>query len=219
METTGCVYKIVNLITDEKYIGQTTQTLENRWKQHIKDSRKKRYEKRPLYQAIKKYGIENFKIEKIEDCSTEKLHKREKYWIEVYDTFHNGYNVTMGGAGKKTIEDEEIIKEYSEKQNIRDVAKKYKISVDAVSAILIHNNIPIKPMVEVNVDKFGTKIDMHTKEGQYIKSFRSAREAARTIKPDTKNIDGVAVQIMRVCKGERQTAYGYVWKFSENCEK
>jgi len=57
-------------------------------------------EKRPLYSAINKYGIEHFKIEKIEECGIDILNEREIYWIDYYHSYHNGYNATKGGDGK-----------------------------------------------------------------------------------------------------------------------
>jgi hypothetical protein len=53
-----------------------------------------------LYDAINKYGSENFSIEEVEECSPEVLNDREVYWIEQYGSFKNGYNATRGGEGK-----------------------------------------------------------------------------------------------------------------------
>lgn len=53
---------------------------------------------RPLYQAMKEYGIENFSVETLEE--TENPEEREKYWIEYFSSFKNGYNATIGGDGK-----------------------------------------------------------------------------------------------------------------------
>lgn len=44
------------------------------------------------------YGLEHFMIEPIEkDIPNEQLNEREQYWISYYDSFHNGYNSTIGG--------------------------------------------------------------------------------------------------------------------------
>lgn len=74
-------------------------SLEKRWKEHCKDYNKARTEKRPLYNAMQKYGIENFRIEKIEECADNIASEREVYWIEKLQTFKNGYNATAGGDG------------------------------------------------------------------------------------------------------------------------
>ena len=56
------IYAITNKINNKQYVGKTTDTIEYRWKRHLIDSRKRIYEKRPLYNAINKYGFENFTI-------------------------------------------------------------------------------------------------------------------------------------------------------------
>ena len=58
----GYIYLIENKINEKKYIGKTYLNIEKRWKQHCNDS--KRFN-RPLYQAMKKYGIENFSINQL----------------------------------------------------------------------------------------------------------------------------------------------------------
>jgi len=50
-----------------------------------------------LYKAFNKYGIENFTFEEIEQVDNSILDEREKYWIEYYDSYFNGYNSTLGG--------------------------------------------------------------------------------------------------------------------------
>ena len=57
------IYKITNDINNKVYIGKTLSTIDKRWKEHQRDSQKRRCEQRPLYSAIRKYGIEHFHIE------------------------------------------------------------------------------------------------------------------------------------------------------------
>ena len=96
------IYKITNDINKKIYIGKTVETIEKRWKEHIKDSKKKTSENRPLYRAINKYGIEHFSIEEIEEVQDQfLLSDRERFWIEYFGSFKNGYNATIGGDGKQ----------------------------------------------------------------------------------------------------------------------
>jgi len=90
------IYKITNLKTKEIYIGKSTNVAD-RWKNHVKaacglsgvaDSQFQR--------ALKKYGIENFTWELLEETTKEKLTEREKYYINFYDTTHYGYNQRLG---------------------------------------------------------------------------------------------------------------------------
>ena len=52
-----------------------------------------------LYKAFKKYGLDNFEFSIIEECLPEDRFKREKYWIDYYNTYEDGYNETRGGEG------------------------------------------------------------------------------------------------------------------------
>ena len=98
----GFIYKITNKINGKSYIGKTEQTVEKRFKEHISDARNKAHMDRPLYRAIRKYGIENFIIETLEECDN--AVEREVFWIKHYNTFGNsGYNATIGGDGKPWI--------------------------------------------------------------------------------------------------------------------
>lgn len=91
----GLIYVITNLTNDKKYVGQTRQQLNKRWLSHITESRS--YTERPLYRAMNKYGIDNFKIRILEECDVNKLNEREIWWIQSLDSYHNGYNATTGG--------------------------------------------------------------------------------------------------------------------------
>ena len=52
-----------------------------------------------LHKDIQELGYLNFNLEEIEKVEYEFLDEREKYWINYYDTFYNGYNMTCGGKG------------------------------------------------------------------------------------------------------------------------
>ncbi len=92
------IYKVTNKINGKSYIGFTTKTLIQRKCQHKKYCNKK---KRKFYDAIKSYGWDNFEWEiiyesqDIQHCLT----IMEPYFIREYNTFLNGYNMTMGGEG------------------------------------------------------------------------------------------------------------------------
>lgn len=100
------IYKITNKINNKSYIGQTIGRLCDRWAQHNYNT--KRQENKPLYNAMKKYGKENFKIEEIGGANNiTELNYQEWLLIHTYDTLYpNGYNLREGGGnrGKNTPE-------------------------------------------------------------------------------------------------------------------
>lgn len=209
------IYKITNKINGKMYIGKTIFTVEQRWKEHQKDSRRRDFEKRPLYSAIKKYGIENFSIEEVEECPIEILSEREKYWIEYYGSFKNGYNATIGGDGKQYVDYDLVVVNYKKLKNQTKVAELMKISTDTVFNALKAKKERILTQQEIQVNERGYIIYQYDKENNYLKSFPSARAAAREV---NNNSDG-ASHILDVCKGKRKTAYGYIWKFKEDLKE
>lgn len=96
------IYCITNQINGKRYVGKTTQSLEERFREHCKDSIKERCNKRPLYDAMNKYGIENFIIEELEQVEDKNiLSEREIFWIKELNTYgSNGYNASKGGMEK-----------------------------------------------------------------------------------------------------------------------
>ena len=90
----------------------TERTIEERFKEHCYDYKRRSFEKRPLYAAMKKYGTEHFHIELIEE--TNNPEEREQYWIRFYNSYGNGYNATIGGDGKRYIDYDKIIQVYQE---------------------------------------------------------------------------------------------------------
>lgn len=93
------IYKITNKINGKSYIGQTTN-YRRRFREHKKLGYGKE-ENKYLYNAIKKYGLENFTFEVIEN-KTSNYNEKEKYWIKYYHTWVEdpecwGYNRTPGG--------------------------------------------------------------------------------------------------------------------------
>lgn len=138
------VYIIKNEFNDKVYIGKTFNSIQSRFKEHIRDSRKEHKQIRKLYRAIQKYGEDCFYVELLEDnIPEEELSEKESYYITMFDSYHNGYNNTLGGDGKRYLEvtDEEVIEIYKESKCIRHTAQKLKISEDSVTLILRNNNI------------------------------------------------------------------------------
>ena len=117
------VYKITNMINQKSYIGSSTR-VEKRWQQHKNDAfnsspKNKKYQY-PLYQAFRKYGIENFSFEILKDgfSSTDEMEKYEQEMIFQYQTLApNGYNQTENTNSNATAYEntQKYIKKISKK--------------------------------------------------------------------------------------------------------
>ena len=87
------IYKITNTKNQMCYVGQAVNIAE-RWKQHIKRAiGAEPITNNKLYPAMKKFGIENFTFEVIEECPQEKLNQREDYWQDFYNAKEYGYSI------------------------------------------------------------------------------------------------------------------------------
>jgi group I intron endonuclease len=95
------VYLVTNRIDGKRYVGQTSQALETRWKRHQYPYGHRRGNSY-LFNAISKHGIQNFKIEPLVFVETkEEMDFFEQAYIKAWDLRNpeKGYNLTNGGGG------------------------------------------------------------------------------------------------------------------------
>lgn len=148
MDIISGIYKFENKINHHVYIGQSKNILQ-RYQDHLsryKHPRTTNSEYNSIFhQALRKYGIENFTFEIIEECPPvlEILNQREIYWIAYYDSYNNGYNATLGGqtgvvtSYKLTDDIITMIKNDLINSNLtyNELHKKYNISTGRISEI------------------------------------------------------------------------------------
>lgn len=96
------IYKIENKINGKVYVGQSIDVY-RRLKKHLWEIDKNN---NALYRAFRKYGIENFTYELIEECEVDELDDKEIYYIKKYNSYvgekdSNGYNLNIGGGSNK----------------------------------------------------------------------------------------------------------------------
>lgn len=209
------IYKITNQLDNKMYIGKTTDTIENRWKIHIRDARKERCKKRHLYAAMNKYGIEQFTIEEVEyiqDLS--QLNEREQYWIQYYDTYYNGYNETLGGDGKIITDYKKLVNLFNQGMTQTQIQEITGHDAATIRKALRQYNITQEEIEQRRINNHQhavVQLDKDTK--QVIAIYASCSEAARQVKGDTKFNSGISY----ACK-HRSThyAYGYLWYYVED---
>lgn len=117
MKPFGIVYKITCTKNDKVYIGITKHSIKRRWSGHRNSSLKGQTK---LYRSMRKHGINNFKIEKIDEAlDSEALKRLEIHHILHHDSLKSGLNSTKGGDGINGL--------------VHTVESKVKMSIDRLA--------------------------------------------------------------------------------------
>jgi hypothetical protein len=254
----GYIY-ILTSPNGKSYIGQTTRPIEKRFQQH----QQKSSGCVAIYNAIQKYGWENFEKDYYE-CPDEDLNFDEDLLVREMGTLApNGYNLREGGGNNGKMSDEtkqkmseskkgdkhsmfgktwseeikqknseshfgkthagESKKKMSEARVGKTHAEKTK---QKMSEAKIGKTLSEETKQKISESKRGEKHPMYGKpgekhhsskkvyqydlEGNILGSFGSGREAARHLKKKDSSI------ISKCALGERKTAYGFVWMYTNH---
>lgn len=222
------IYKITNKLNGKCYIGQSID-IKIRWMQHIHEGINNT-KKGKLYPEIYKYGIDNFSFEVLEECELNQviLDERERYWIEHYNSYNDGYNSTKGGQGEDSwIFDPNLIRSLWDegytsgeikkivgcsKSTVNNRLRGYKdfntFSSHKRSCGFNSNFRKILNMTDEQLKYFGKTIEVHQYSllGEYIASYPTLEDAAKAV-------NGKYPENIGECfRGNlHRTAYGYQW--------
>lgn len=212
---TGFIYVITNDVNGKQYVGKTTDSINIRFQKHLEEYDRKRCEKRPLYSAMNKYGIEHFSVQQLEECNLSILNEREQYWIKTLNTFHNGYNATYGGDGTQLYDYELFVKDYDSGMTAQEIAEKYSCDLKTIRLALVKAGRNTFQNANNKQQKIGV-IQLDKKTKKPINTFISARAAAKYLQENNytkdKRDESVLHHILQAARGERSTAYGFQWK-------
>lgn len=143
------IYKIENKVNGKVYIGQTVNTFNKRYQgrgvgaERVYQSmlfakKNNRGYNTHLFNAMNKYGVENFTVEILCQCNTvESLNKKEERYIRKYksDNQEFGYNTLKGGENKKWSKDAKVRRRESK------LNQKCQLDIDGVFEIHITKKI------------------------------------------------------------------------------
>jgi hypothetical protein len=208
----GTLYIVTNDINNKIYIGKTYQSLEDRWKRHVYDS--KRIDRRTsgkFHVAINKYGAEHFKIQKITQFEEGTLEQKEIEYIAKYDSFNNGYNSTLGGEGARLIDFSKsdiltIINAFDNGESINNIARTFDVSSYTIKNIVCQNGRSVQSFDDVAVVRYSL-------DNKYIKTYNTIKDAV----PDILN-DGYSADLRNLYRYIHEacetgcTRYGSKWK-------
>lgn len=205
---TGYIYKLTSP-NGKCYIGQTfnikKRISEYKTFHHCQNQRK-------IYNALKKYGFDNFILDILEEITFEEvntikeiLNSLEIMYISKYNSIKEGYNICVGGnqhrLGVKETEEQ--------RQKKKDIWTKEKREQQSLR-IKGENN-----------PRFGKKfgrshraryIDQFNLDGTFIQTHESLMSITKTVT----TINGKIIDYRNVFKavtGKAKTVGGYVWKY------
>lgn len=235
------IYKITNKINNKSYIGLTTRNYLTRWKEHIQvafDTKSKDYNA-IFKKAIRKYGIDAWTIEVIEQLQDEDLDllkEREKYWIKYYNTYafnenSAGYNSTYGGDGTVGFQNINITQfdilsglpvcSYS---SISEASRKIGVRVDYIGQVnhscngycfLITEDIKDmtkQQLIDYVHSLYPYLVYQLDLEGNFINLYKNTAAAADAINYSRGSL-------ILCCEGKRRYAKGFQWVYQKDIEK
>ena len=224
-EEFGFIYRYISP-SNKSYIGQTINSLQQRAKNghNYKNSTY-------FYNAIQKYGFENFSWEILGEFPIEILSKKEIYYIQLYNTMvPNGYNLRTEEQNlnytNNNTKTKRCINKYDLQGNfikqfdsIKDAAYDNGVKPEAISrccrGITKRSGDYIyqyadseKKVTPVSKYQKGTcPVVQYDLNMNLIAIYPSLNQAELAIKKKKG-----ANNIRLVCKGERKMAYGFIWK-------
>lgn len=231
----GYIYKLTCTITGKVYIGKTID-INRRMVQHSKITPKYSHH---LANAIKKYGMANFKEEILFEVEAEDravlntaLSNAEKSYIEQYDSYRIGYNSTVGGEGTSGFHWLE-----SSKKKLSESLKKFfestkgKAQIEHTISCIRNREVSKETKEKIGKGNRGKKMPEEAKTK--IRNYQLVNASSKyvpvlqydlnnnllnrfdSITEAAKSINKDTSHIVSCCKGRRKTAYGFVWKYEE----
>jgi group I intron endonuclease len=183
-----------------------------------------------IHRSFLKYGVENHIFKEIEQCNLNELNTREYYWKKHYlekagnmnkvlfcslkdgaggelsKETKNKISVALKGRKNTWLAGGELSKEHKEKISKSNIGRTYSAESKAKMS-LSSSGGKLTEWHKKQILKSKCKpIIQYTKEGELIREWGSAAEAAGGLNKDQPNIQ-------KVCSGKKKTAYGFIWKY------
>lgn len=199
------VYCHINLTNGKRYVGWTSKSISQRWREHVGS-------KSTFGRAIRKHGQRVWVHITLDQCASKDDAKlKEIQWIERFGSFRRGYNMTTGGDGAPNYAYTEAVKilmrshgkplSQATRQRLSEMNRGSRHPMwgrhhtNAARDRISKNNPRRRPVEQLSID------------GQVIAVFSSITEAARaTAHPDY-------TKIGLCCRGKRKSTRGFRWRF------
>lgn len=156
--------------------------------------------------AIEKYGFNYFTSEILENGLTfEEAKEKEKYYIQLYDTYKNGYNETYGGEGAITTNRQLVYDLWCAGNNMQKIHEITGYGETAIrNALNAFGTIAEERIQRSSGEYLQKSISQYDLNGKYIATYKSLSDAERATGVPHSNIT-------HCLQGERQSAGGFQW--------
>ena len=165
-----------------------------------------------LYNAIKKYGFKNFKIEILYETNTQFKHLNsmldimEIRWIKKFNSIVDGYNIRSGGSfGKHS---EESKQKMSKSGKLKVFTEEHKLHLSKASQHRKETRgIIITPETQCKMAKARQKIVLqYTLDGKFIREWENIYLIENEL-----NIP--KARLYSTCQGKQKSTAGFIWKY------
>lgn len=117
------IYKIINTVTKDFYIG-SSKNIKQRWANHKCKSTWNKHPNNPMYLDMKKYGVDKFELQILEEAEVEQLKEKEQQFIETLKPIYNNNNAN----GLDIERRKESIRKYNKSDKCKEYHKEYQKS-------------------------------------------------------------------------------------------
>lgn len=210
------IYKIINLVNNKIYIGSAVN-FNKRKNNHKSKLLMNKHHSKKLQNAWNKYGFENFEFEIIEECEKEKLIEREQYYIDLYNSFNEGYNCCpIAGSSLGAKRSDDFKRSQSDRNMGNSYGKGYKWTEENKNKLRLFRTG--KSCLKQTKDKIAIS-NSGRKNGrynpipvlQYDLNDNLIKEWQDLISLKEKGFD--TSNIANVCREKLNSYRGYKWKF------
>jgi group I intron endonuclease len=197
------IYKITNAANSDLYVGSTVKGMLWRKQKHLRELRQNKHHNRHLQNAFNLYGEDKFAFVVIEELPDSKnVIEREQFWIKELGATYNVMREVKSHIGVKRSP--ETCKKISEALTGRKLSKQH---VEDMRRSLTGRKQPPE-LAKKRTEHQHKPILQFTKDGIFVKEWKSATEAASACGYDRKRI----YRCLWNSYG-RKTYKGSVWKY------
>jgi group I intron endonuclease len=200
-DRTYVIYKFTNKLNGKSYIGVTNRGFNVRLQEHILASSNPKFK---FHQALKKYDIGNFDYQILVDCISTKdeANELEVYYVALFDSYKNGYNMTQGGGNRGQFKHTDESKAKMSKAHLGK--KLNELQKENITKSLM--GVPKSETHRINVIKSITGLKRNETVKQLLSKLKIGKQIAdknpSAIKVNIYDADGV---LRFICNGNFET--------------